>query len=196
MTEGIFATQTEFDRPVFAKLFADRDIGRCHMFIITESAGIGRKNYVVRRRVSQHVVVGAGQAVFHAALNHTGLPELGLEIQFDTIDIHYLTAVDTKAKRSVAQVGFVVTRLLIIDTTVIVTVVIDIDGQFAFQRFAKGMGIVEISRVLRRFQAVARIGHAIDCVCRTVGVGVIAPRNDPLCYVHIRHLKNKAQCIE
>ena len=58
MGEGIFTAETEFDRPVFTKLFADRDIRCRHMFIITEGIVVRGPHIPVSGGVSCHVIVG------------------------------------------------------------------------------------------------------------------------------------------
>ena len=57
VTVGVFATQPQFDRPVFAKLFADRDIRRSHVLIIDEVRRLGTRTYTVDHRVGGHSIV-------------------------------------------------------------------------------------------------------------------------------------------
>ena len=194
-TEGIFTTQAELDRPVFAKLLTYGDIGRSDMLVVDEVGRRGAYLRVVDRRVGGHRVFGRRESVLDAALQHTGLPELGLEIQFGTVDIYHLTTIDIQTELGIAQIGFVVFGLLEISRLVVVAVIIDIDSQFALQRLGEGVGIVEVGGMLRRPHAVLRLGRTVDRVRRRIYVGAVTFRHDLLLDVHIRDLQDKTERI-
>ena len=129
---------------MLTELLACRNVHCCDMFLIQEVRRGTADEQIVHRRVCCHVVVCRGQAVFDTALQHTRLPELGLEIQFRTVDIRYLLAVD------IQQLGLRtnVVGVLAVRGLVVVPVIIDVHRQLAFQLLVKGMGEVQVRRVL------------------------------------------------
>ena len=196
MGECIFAAKTEFDRPVFAKLFADGDIRRSDVLVIAESIMIRGSHAAIPCRVGRHVVVGRRERILDSGFDHAGLPELGLKIHFGGVDIDNLLALDINPERIDTTERLVVVRLLKIDGRVIIAVVVDIDRQLALKGFGEGVGIVEVRRVLRSFKTVLRIGRTVRRVCALDHVGGVTSGHNMLVHVHERHLKDEAECIE
>ena len=157
---------------------------------------IRRSCSAVSRRISRHVVVGRRERILDAGFNHAGFPELGLKIQFSAIDIDDLPALDINPERVDAAESLVVVRLLEIDRTVIITVIVDINRQFALQGFGEGVGVVEVRRVLRGFESILGIGGTIRGVRALDHIGGVASGHNMLVHVHERHLKDETEGIE
>ena len=114
------------------------------MFPIEEIACGGGQMDAIENRVGGHIVVGGREGIFDAALNHAGLPELGLEIHLAAIDVHLLFAVDIQSLILHADE----IRFLEVMSGCFIAVVVYIDGQLALQFLAKRVRIVQVCRVL------------------------------------------------
>ena len=165
------------------------------MFVISERTLHTRKRLVVARGVGGHIIVGRGKCVLDTTLQHRRLPELGLEIHLRTIDIYCLTTVDVQSELGVTHISRRITGLLKVVRTIVVAVVIYIDSQFTLFRLRESVCIVDVSRVLRCLQSVARLGYAVDGVIALDGPGVVASGDNRLADIHIRHLQDKSQSI-
>ena len=121
---GVFATQTQFHRPMLAKLLTDRYIGRSHMLVIAELRRRSADRIAVADRIGKHVVVCRRQCIFDAAFNHTCFPELGLEIQLGTIYVCHLVGVDVQPEFVDANV----VRLLEVMGGCLVAVIVHVNG--------------------------------------------------------------------
>ena len=165
------------------------------MFIITEILRRLAERDVVKNGVSSHVIIGRRKAVLHTALNHACFPELGLEIQFRAINIYHLLAIDIEAQR-IREKFFVIGQLGIC-RLVIIAVVVHIYRQFTLQFIIEGMGIVKVRGVLRRLYLRTGVAHALTHGIRSFHrIGIVTAIDDPLIRLHIRHLKDKTECID
>ena len=165
------------------------------MFIITKILPRLAERDVVKNGVSSHVIIGGRKAVLHTALNHACFPEFCLEIQFRAINIYHLLAIDNEAQR--IREKFIVIGQLGICRLVIIAVIVHIYRQFTLQFIIEGMGIVKVRGVLRRLYLRTRMAYAFANGIRSLDrIGIVTAIDDPLVHLHIRHLKDKTECVD
>ena len=190
MRERVLSAQTEFDRPVFAKLLADGDISRSYVLLVTEVGNGLRAEKTIDRGVCRHMVIGRRKGIFDTRLDHAGLPELGLKIQLHRVYLRNLTRTQIQVQRTNAKIGF-----LYVLCTRRIAVIIHIDGQFPLQRLIKRVREVEVRRVLRSLRRSIRSGTTERRVRTYNGITDVTVIDDVLLDSHVRNLQNETEGI-